>query len=51
MAHRFRAFIERERDRFDTRDNNLVAAAFNDVWVYRWFLDIVLDRYRKVTAV
>jgi len=45
MAYRFRALIERERDRFDTRENNLFAAAFNDVWVYRWFLDVVLGRY------
>jgi hypothetical protein len=45
VAYQFRAFIEQERDRFDTRENNLFAAAFNDVWVYRWFLDVVAGRY------
>ncbi len=48
MSHRFRAFIEQERDRFDTRDTNLFAAAFNGVWVYRWFLDVVLGRYAPI---
>jgi len=40
----FQAFIDTERWRFDTRDNNLFYFAFREVAAYRAFLDIIRSR-------
>ncbi len=44
MIHHFQAFIDQERWRFDTRDNNLFHFSFREIVTYRSFLDIVRSR-------
>ena len=44
MIQSFQAFIDTERWRFETRDNNLFYFAFHEVATYRFFLDIVQSR-------
>jgi hypothetical protein len=40
----FQAFIDTERWRFETRDNNLFYFAFHEIATYRSFLDIIQSR-------
>lgn len=46
----FQEFIDLERGRFDTRENNLFAFAFRDISTYRAFLGIIGSRYESVGA-
>jgi hypothetical protein len=48
VASSFEAFIDAERGRFDTRDNNLFAFAFREIATYRSFLSITEARYETV---
>lgn len=42
-------FIQRERDRFDTKHNNMFAFSWSEVARYRGYLDIIFGRYTQAS--
>jgi hypothetical protein len=49
MRDKLHAFIDSERDRFSTRDNNRFAFGFSTVARYYQFLRIIIDRYHSAS--
>lgn len=43
------SFVEKERERFENRENNMFALSFSVIIKYREFLQIIVDRYKALS--
>src|SRR3989338_4710615 len=49
MIKKLSDFVSRERNRFETKHNNMFAFSFSEIHRYYEFLKIIFDRYKKVS--
>jgi hypothetical protein len=49
IGARLSQFIERQRERFDTKQNNTFATGFSEIRIYRGFLAVIMTRYQDAS--
>ena len=47
MLNSLSSFIGTERDRFSDQHNNMFAGAFSQIFRYREFLELILEKYDR----